>query len=325
MGLLLAATETEACGPAADASWPCTAVFRLTHNELLSRNADNLIITPLRVIVIVLVAVVLSAFARRAIERFARAPRTLLSSGPVSARAAQRAKTIGVLIRSVATTVIWSLAGLQILAEFGVNLAPLIAGAGIVGLALGFGAQTLVRDLLTGIFMLLEDQYGVGDTVDLGEASGVVEAVGLRTTRLRDVEGTVWYVPNGEIKRVANKSQEWARSLLDVEVASGTDIDKATGVIQRVAHDLWTERSEVVLEEPEVLGVERLGADGIAIRLVVKTSPAEQFGISRELRARIKVAFDAEGIELPFAQRRVLVESQPQARPAPRRRKDSSG
>jgi small-conductance mechanosensitive channel len=299
MFVLAAVTEAEACGAPQDASWACTAMFRLTHNELLSKGADIFVAKPLRILLILLVAVIVSVLARRAIDRFARAPRAMLENAPVSARASQRAHTIGALVKSSVTVAIWSMALLQVLGEFGVDLAPLIAGAGIVGLALGFGAQSLVRDVLSGMFMLLEDQYGVGDVVDLGEAKGTVEAVGLRSTRLRDAEGTVWHVPNGEIKRVANKSQEWAKSLLDVEVANGTDIAKATEVIRSVAEALWDEHPDLILEQPEVQGVERLGADGIAIRLVVKTLPSEQFGVSRELRARIKAAFDEAAIEMP--------------------------
>jgi moderate conductance mechanosensitive channel len=299
MFVVAAVTEAEACGPSQDASWACTAVFRVTHNELLSKGADVFVATPLRILLILAIATVVTFLARRAINRFARAPRALLENAPTSARAAQRASTVGALVRSGVTVAIWTLALLQVMSEFGVNLAPLIAGAGIVGVALGFGAQSLVRDVITGMFMLLEDQYGVGDVVDLGEAKGTVEAVGLRSTRLRDAEGTVWHVPNGEIKRVANKSQEWAKSLLDVEVAHGTDIGEAIETIRAVADGVWHEHPELILEEPEVQGVERFGADGIAIRLVVKTLPSEQFGVSRELRARIKAAFDAAGIEMP--------------------------
>jgi moderate conductance mechanosensitive channel len=191
----------------------------------------------------------------------------------------------------------------------GVNLGPLIAGAGVVGIALGFGAQTVVRDFLSGMFMLVEDQYGVGDIVDLGEATGTVEGVTLRTTRLRDVNGTVWHIPNGEIKRVGNKSQDWARALLDVSVAYGADIAHAKEVIKGVADEVWQDEQlgPSVLEEPEVWGIEDLGADGIAIRLVVKTRPADQFRVMRALRERLKRALDDAGIEIPFPQRTVWV------------------
>jgi small conductance mechanosensitive channel len=157
------------------------------------------------------------------------------------------------------------------------------------------------------MFMLIEDQYGVGDVIDVGEATGTVESITLRTTRLRAVDGTVWHVPNGEIKRVGNKSQQWARALLDVDVAYGSDVEHAKQVIKEVADGVWRDEEfgTSVLEEPEVWGIEAFGADGIAIRLVVKTQPSEQWRVMRELRARLKDAFDREGIEIPFPQRTV--------------------
>src|SRR5690606_34641322 len=180
-----------------------------------------------------------------------------------------RATTLGVVLRSLAGFVVWTIAVLTILGEIGINLGPLIAGAGLAGVALGFGAQSLVKDFLAGMFMLIEDQYGVGDVIDVGEASGTVEAVSLRTTRLRDVNGTVWHVPNGQILRVGNMSQQWARALLDVSVAYGTDLDEAQRLIKEVADEVWRDRRWVglVLEEPEVWGVEDIGPDGITIRL----------------------------------------------------------
>jgi hypothetical protein len=159
---------------------------------------------------------------------------------------------------------------------------PILASAGIIGVALGFGAQNLVRDYLNGIFMILEDQYGVGDAIDVGEASGIVESVGLRTTRLRNVDGTVWHVRNGEIVRVGNMSQGWSRALLDVSVAYGTDVDHAQEVIKRTADEVAAgeEVGRFVLDEPELWGVEGLGVDGIDIRLVVKTAPLEQWKVA---------------------------------------------
>ncbi len=223
-------------------------------------------------------------------------------------RAAQRATTLAGVLSSVGAAAIWTVAALVALGELGLNLGPLIAGAGIAGIALGFGAQTLVRDFLSGLFMLIEDQYGVGDIVDVGEASGVVERVTLRSTRLRDVDGTVWHVPNGEIKRVGNKSQDWARALLDVLVTYDSDIALAQAEVARVAAELVQDPAyaDLVLGEPEVWGVERVGPEGLAIRLVVKTKPAEQWTIARALRARIKEAFDAAGIQVPNTQRVLL-------------------
>jgi moderate conductance mechanosensitive channel len=213
------------------------------------------------------------------------------------------------VLRSLASVAIWTVAILMIVDEFGVSLGPLIAGAGIVGVALGFGAQKLVQDFLSGIFMLLEDQFGVGDIIDAGEATGTVEMVGLRTTRVRDIRGTVWHIPNGTIDRVGNFSQEWSRALLDVDVAYATDIGHATAVIGRVASGIAEEMEwrSMFVEPPEVWGVQELGDSSIVIRLVMKVIPAQQWVVEREMRRRIKEAFDEEGIEIPFPQRTVWV------------------
>jgi len=319
----LSDAEREACGE--DPSAACLAVFRWTDSEVLAQGADWLLAKPITVAFILLVAFVVNRLLRRAIRKFVRSiqeapmqrgletirsrtPSALVTTGPApTLRAAQRAETIGGVLRSITTFVVWTVAGLTSMGQFGINLGPLIAGAGIVGIALGFGAQSLVRDFLSGIFMLIEDQFGVGDIIDAGEATGTVEAVSLRSTRLRDVNGVVWHIPNGEIHRVGNKSQEWSRALLDVEVAYATDLDHAQAVIKGVADALWREDgwSGQVLEEPEVWGVEMLGASGISIRLVIKTTPAAQWAVMRELRQRLKAAFDAEGIEIPFPQQTV--------------------
>lgn len=233
----------------------------------------------------------------------------------VSARRAQRAKALGAMAESIVRVVIWAIAIIMILGTtFGVNLGPLIAGAGIIGIALGFGAQSLVRDFLSGLFMLGEDQFGVGDAIDIGDAVGIVEGVSLRTTRVRDVTGTLWHVPNGEILRVGNMSQEWSRALLDIGIAYGADVDTASDVIRRVASEMAHEEEygDLFLDEPEVWGVENLGLDGVDIRLVIKTQPGKQWPIARELRRRIKNAFDAAGIEIPFPQRTVWLRTEQQ-------------
>jgi moderate conductance mechanosensitive channel len=306
--------ERAACGNPPDTT--CLVAFRATDSEVLAQVAEWVVAKPLKIVVIVLLAALVSRLVRRGIKRFVRsmegAPASLLSTGPVQLRGAQRAETIGAVLRSIATASIWTIAVFMILAEFSINLGPLIAGAGIVGVAIGFGAQSLVRDFLSGMFMLVEDQFGVGDVIDVGEASGVVEGVSLRTTRIRSVDGTVWHVPNGEIHRVGNKSQQWSRALIDFQVAYDTDIPKAREVIKRVADEVWhdDELCAFVLEEPEVWGVENFGPDGVDIRLVMKTSPADQWKVMRELRQRMKAAFDAEGIEIPFPQRTVHVRPQ---------------
>ena len=282
---------------------------------------DWLLGPPLKIVLILIAAAVLNRVARRAVKRSLtrlhtgavrermgavrrRTPAALLETGETSLRAEQRIDALSSVLRSVVTFVIWLVAVLMCLGEVGIDLAPLLAGAGVLGVAIGFGSQSLVRDFLSGMFILIEDQFGVGDIVDLGEASGTVEAVSLRTTRLRAVDGTVRHMPNGEIRRVGNMSQHWSRALLDVEVAYDTDLEHARRVIKRVADELWREDSSV-LDEPEMWGVEQLGASGIALRLVVKTTPSAQWKVSRELRERIKVAFDEEGIEIPFPQQMV--------------------
>ena len=278
----------------------------------------------LRIAFVVVAAVVVRFLLHRAINRVVRKAvatpavpealrQRLIDQSPAAAqeRRRQRAETVGSVLRSLASFVVFGVAFATVLSELGVDLGPVLASAGIVGVAVGFGAQNLVKDFLTGIFMILEDQYGVGDAVDVGEASGIVEAVGLRTTRLRSVDGTVWHVRNGEILRVGNMSQGWSRALLDVPVAYGTDVEHATRVIQRVAQEVCDGEAvgSFVLEEPEVWGVEQLAADGILIRLVVKTAPLEQWKVARELRLRLKEAFDVEGIEIPFPQRTLWVRS----------------
>src|SRR5690606_4851024 len=200
-------------------------------------------------------------------------------------RRKQRAATMGSLLKSISTGIIFAIVVVMVLSKLGINVAPIIASAGIVGVALGFGAQNLVRDFLSGIFMILEDQYGVGDIVDLGEASGTVEAVGLRVTRLRDVNGTVWYVRNGEILRVGNSSQNWARTVLDVTVSYDSDLAKVEQVLGEVAQALYEDDQfrGVVLEAPEVWGVERLDKDGAVVRVVLKTAPSKQWGVARAM------------------------------------------
>lgn len=228
----------------------------------------------------------------------------------VAGRRNQRLDALAAVLGSILTVVVWFTAFLVILGNtFGVNLAPFLAGAGILGVALGFGAQDLVKDFLAGTFMLAEDQYAVGDVVDVGDAVGTIEKVSLRTTRLRDVNGTVWHVPNGEIRRVGNMSQEWSRALLDIAIGYGSDIDQASALIKTVADEMATEPryQRPFLAPPEVWGVENVAADGIVIRLVIKTIPGQQWGIARELRRRIKLAFDEAGIEIPVPQTGIRV------------------
>ena len=334
----IATTLNEACGN--EAAWLCRKVFEWTDNSDLAGIATWLVDRPVKVVIIVLIALLARRVVHRAIdglierlmsersteERDAVAAaeaatgtlrRELLAEKLASLRerterARQRAKTLGVLFKSVASAVVGVVTFMMLLGEFDINLGPLIAGAGIVGVAVGFGAQSLVRDLLSGIFMLIEDQYGVGDVIDVGDAIGTVESVGLRTTRIRDVRGTLWHVPNGEIRRVGNMSQVWARAILDIDVAYDTDLDLAMETIKTVADRLWEEQLEeaTIVEEPVISGVQNFGADAVTIRLSVRTEPSEQWSTGRVLRKRIKEAFDDAGIEIPFPQRTVWLRSE---------------
>jgi moderate conductance mechanosensitive channel len=314
--------ETDACGPPGQRSWVCSTVFNLSDNKRAAEIADWFA-TPLRILIILVVGWAVAWIVRRLIRRAVapignkrpkrkeakKAPFGFIDSGGVAtARRAQRAKTMADVLGSIFTGIIWTIAVLVALGELDINLAPLIAGAGVLGVALGFGAQSLVRDFLSGFFMLAEDQYGVGDVIDVGGVvgsekgvSGTVEGVSLRTTRIRDVEGVVWHVPNGEIKRVGNKSQQWSRAVLDIPVDYDTDISKAMAVIKETADAMWHDENwkEAILAEPEVWGVEELTPSSVKIRLVVQTLPLEQWRVARELRARLKKAFDAAGIETP--------------------------
>lgn len=298
-------------------TWVCRTAYDWTGSDFWTHVIDWVVAKPLTILVIVVAALVVNAIARRAIGKavdrvtsrpstptVAGVPPSLLTSRHWAERREARAQTLGTVLRSIASIAVWTVAVFAIFGVLDVNLGPLIAGAGIVGIAIGFGAQSFVKDVVNGIFMLAEDQYGVGDIVDLGEAKGTVEKVSIRATRLRDVFGVVWYVPNGEIRRVANKSQEWARALLDVTVAYDADLASAEQVILQTAEAVAAEPAwqDQVLEPPEVWGIEDFGPNGIAIRLVIKTRPAVQFDLMRELRGRLKAALDEADIALAFEQ-----------------------
>ena len=305
----------------------CSWVRDVTGNDTAADVSDFFVDNVASILLIVLVAAVgvglMKRVIRRAMERLGRSTQLLRAdqqAGSLTSReqmeveqrrlrVQKRTETLGGVLIAIARVFVWSVALILVLGELGVNLAPLIAGAGIVGVALGFGAQKVVGDFLSGMFMIAEDQFGVGDIIDLGEASGTVERITLRTTVLRDIYGTVWHVPNGEVQRVGNMSQEWSKALLDVGVAYDTDTDTAAELLLATATDLshdpqW---ADAFLDDPEVLGVETLAADAVTIRISVRTRPAEQFKVQRELNRRFKQALDSAGIEIPFPQRTIWV------------------
>ena len=324
-----ASTLTGTCG--SEPKFVCEQVFEATGgNEALTQIVDWLIGRPLSVLATVIVAWIATRIAQRYVRRLVKRivapdrdatvrrlakigidnPASLIGTEPVPRRDA-RATSISDVVGSTITAVIWVVAFILVLGEFGFDLGPFIAGAGIAGVALGFGAQSLVKDCIAGLFMLVEDQYGIGDIVDLGEAIGEVEQVTLRTTVLRSLDGTVWHVPNGEVQRVGNKSQLWSIALVDIDVAYDSDIAAAKNLMLSTATEVCASKqwSPDVLDEPIVLGVESLGADGITLRMIVKTSPGSQWALQRELREALKASYDNAGIEIPFPQRTVWVRS----------------
>ena len=221
--------------------------------------------------------------------------------GADDGRRRQRALTMGSLLRSVATFVIMLVAVLTIMSLVGLPLGPLLASAGVGGVALGFGAQSLVKDFLSGIFMIVEDQYGVGDVIDTGEAIGTVEEVSLRVTRLRDASGVVWFIRNGEIVRIGNKSQGWAMATIDLQVAATEDPARVIPLVERVVTEVYADPQwePKLLEAPSVAGVESVAAGAMTIRVFAKCVPGEQWGVPRRIREQAKATFDAEGIKLP--------------------------
>ncbi|MGN9910445.1 mechanosensitive ion channel family protein [Phytohabitans sp. LJ34] len=303
----------------------CKQMYQWTGNAWLSESSFWIIVKPLRIILILLIAMLIRWVVHRMIKRLVRTSahtsvptilrplRERIPSAPATDPAAvvperrrQRAEAIGSVLRNTVTAVVFAIAVLLVLSELNFNLAPLIASAGIAGVALGFGAQSLVKDILSGIFMLLEDQYGVGDTVDLGEATGVVEAVGLRITTVRDARGVLWYIRNGEIIRVGNKSQGWAMVIVDMPIGFA-GVEEATSVMRAAAAEVAEDPDLAghFVEPPDVLGVEQITVDGAVIRTVAKTTADGQFDVGRELRRRLTEALDAAGITARIAATRM--------------------
>ncbi|BAU32947.1 mechanosensitive ion channel family protein [Microcella alkaliphila] len=236
-----------------------------------------------------------------------------LSASPLHAvRVVQRTRTIGSVLRNLVTWSIVAVTIVLILSELNFSVTALIASAGVLGAALGFGAQSLVKDMLNGLFMVFEDQLGVGDIVSLqstqGPVDGVVESVGVRVTQVRDVGGTLWFVRNGEIVTVGNKSQGWARVIIDLPAPYTSDVEAVERTMletaQRLADDPKWRRK--VLEKPEIWGIESISAEALVVRLVMKVRGPEQFEVARELRLRLKLALDELGVALPALNRVVM-------------------
>ena len=225
-----------------------------------------------------------------------------LSAAAVAAagteRHEQRARALGSILRSGVSIVVFGIAALTVLGDLGVNLTPLLLSTTVLGVALGFGAQNLVRDYLSGILMLVEDHYGVGDTINTKDATGTVEAMTLLTTRLRDVNGVVWHIRNGTIDSVGNESQGWSRAVIDYPVPYEEDLTRIRALMEQAANSMFRERGwrKLMLEKPEVWGAQELSSKEVTMRIVAKTAPMRQWEVARELRARVKAALDAAGV-----------------------------
>jgi small conductance mechanosensitive channel len=294
----------------------CGITLRLTGDERLAHVLGVVLGKPLRILILVIVAMIARRILHHLIdglaERIGTGPgngngdarptvaAAILGASPLlTTRREQRARTLASVLRSITTITVGLVVGLMIVGELGYQLAPLLASASVVGVALGIGCQSLVRDFVSGVFIIFEDQYGVGDVINVGDVSGTVEAVNLRVTRLRDVNGTVWYVRNGEILKVGNQSQGWSRTVLDISVPNDKDIARTRELLLGIGTALREDPAfkHLVVDDPEVWGVEALGAGSFVLRLVVKTQPLQQWSVARELRRRIKEDFQAAGIE----------------------------
>ena len=279
---------------------------------------DWLIGTPLEIIATIIIALVLqkalgwiirrvvlrtSERARRErLEQTRKVTRTAeLSVILLTQRTEQRAAAIGSLLSSIIAITVWGVAIIVILESLSVDIAPLLASAGVIGVILGFGAQTLIKDYLSGIFIILEDQFGVGDIVDVGPVVGTVEEVSLRYTRLRDMSGVVWYVRNGEILRVANRSQGWTLAIVDIPVDYDSDLDRVRDLIEKVAIDMDEDPTydDMLLGQPQFAGVESMSGNAVVVRVTAKAVPEMQVQLVRSIRERIKLSFDRAGIIVP--------------------------
>ncbi|MFD0774897.1 mechanosensitive ion channel family protein [Streptomonospora algeriensis] len=283
--------------------------------EWLSARSGVFIAGAVQIVLIVVIALVARAIAGRLIDQAVRrtaASHQLLGSGKLGNRVLgkangskndrqeQRVETISSVLRRAASVVILGTAVIMALGELGLDLGPILMGAGVLGLAIGFGAQSLVQDFLSGVFMLIEDQYGVGDVVDVGDAVGTVEEVSLRVIKIRDLNGGLWYVRNGEIVRVCNMNQDWARAVVEIPLDARVDVAHAIEVIER-SLDTFSELpgpADQLLEPPTAAGVVGIANGAVVLRVMAKTKPGEQWALDRELRGHLKGDLDQAGIRL---------------------------
>jgi small-conductance mechanosensitive channel len=316
------ATLVSSCSP--NPGIACRLAWDLTHSLGASQAVQVYVAGPaglvLRIAFIIVVALIVRALANRLVsrltERAARTSSLIAVRGPGNERRKQRARALGSILGSAISVIVFGTASLTILGDLGIDLTPLLASTAVLGVALGFGAQNLVRDYLAGILMLVEDHYGVGDVINLGDATGTVEAMSLLTTRLRDVNGVVWHVHNGSIDRVGNESQGWSRAVIDYPVPYSSDLTRIRSLMTQAAASMWSDPSwrAMLLEEPEVWGAQELSGSEVTMRIVAKTAPLRQWEAARELRSRVKSALDAAGVAWPADPETVAIDAPAQER-----------
>jgi moderate conductance mechanosensitive channel len=324
----------------------CRLAWDLSHSSTVAQVVQVYLAGPVgragRIAFIIVVALIIRAVANRLINKITE--RAAVMSAPAEGavhragvvahlagteRREQRARALGSILRSAVSVLVFGIAILMILGVLGFDLAPLLASTAVLGVALGFGAQNLVRDYLAGILMLVEDHYGVGDTINVQDATGTVEAMTLLSTRMRDVNGVVWHIRNGTIDTVGNESQGWSRAVIDYPVAYSEDLARVRRLMAQAAGGMYRDRRwrRLMLEQPEVWGAQELSSTEVTMRIVAKTEPMRQWEVARELRARVKSVLDTAGvitagpdtivITAPAAETVEAVEAAPAAETAP--------
>lgn len=273
--------------------------------QKITENLSSWLISPgLRILAILVIAYLIRRFASGILEKLIR--KMIKSNHFLSKEAEEkRENTLIKVLNATLKILVWIVAGMMVLSALGVNIGPLLAAAGVAGLAFGFGGQYLIRDVISGLFIILENQYRVGDVVCLDGTCGLVENINLRMTILRDLDGTVHHIPNGEVKKASNLSKYFARVNLNIGIAYSSNLEKVIGVANRVGQELAQDPQwkEFITKPPQFLRVDDFGDSAIVIKILGETKPLKQWDVTGELRKRLKIAFDREGIEIPFPQR----------------------
>ncbi len=291
---------TSACGE--DPGAACEWVWDNTHNEALAKTANWLVDKPLQILIVIVLTFVIGWFLRRFTKRGVTKFVMLSGRNPLTTEAPealeQRANTLATVAAGTVRGLVWTIGALWVLGILGVDVRALAIGSAFVGAALGFGAQQIVKDYLAGFLMLVENQFGVGDTVTIGDQEGVVERVSIRVTDLRDGQGTLWHIANGDIRVLGNKSSEYSTAVLDVEVTSKVSATRAIAVVERLADDAAKDEriAPLLLAPPKVVGVQALAPDHMTIRLTARTKPGSQWEAQRRMRVHLKDGLDAEGL-----------------------------